>query len=127
MMKERGYVALLAVLIVGAVATAIGVTLLIIGVDSQRSASVITRSIQARSLASTCAEQALQVIHDDTNYTGSGNLILAGGTCSYTVTNTGGATRSIALTGTMDTVLRRATVTITIGSSITVNSWSETQ
>lgn len=126
-MGERGYVALLAVLIVGAVSSAIGLTLLMTGVDSQRGAYVTQRSLQARGLASTCAEEALQVVHDDTSYTGTGNLNLGQGSCSYTVTNTGGANRTITASATVNTVVRRVSLSITIGSTITVTSWQEVQ
>lgn len=125
--REDGYVALLSVLIVGAVAVAVGTMLLMIGLDSQRAALVTQRSLQARGLASTCAEDALQQIHDDTSYTGNNTLNLGQGSCTYTVTNTGGANRTIAASGTVGTVVRRASLSITIGSTITITSWQEVQ
>lgn len=123
---EHGYVALLAVLIIGAVSTAVGLALLMAGVDGQRSAYVLQRSQQARGLLHTCAEEALQVIHDTTTYTGTNNLNLGQGSCTYTVTNTGGSNRTITVSATVNTVVRRAEVYVTIGaSSISVTSWKE--
>jgi len=53
---ERGYVALMAVLIVGAAATAIGLTLLTTAMDQGRAALVTQQSAQARDLADACGE-----------------------------------------------------------------------
>lgn len=124
--KSDGYVALMAVLIVGAASVAISLALLITGADSQRSSLVTQQSAQALSLASACAEEALQQIHDDTAYTGSDNLTLGQGTCTYTVTNTGGSNRTIDTTGTVNIDTRKLKIYATIGvSSISITSWQE--
>lgn len=126
-MNQRGYIALLAVLIVGAATTAISLALLTTGTDSQRTSIAFRGGVQARQLASACAEEALQVLHDNTSSTASGNLTLSTGSCTYTITNTGTSTRSITATGTSNSVVRKLTVGVTIGaSSISVASWSET-
>lgn len=116
----------MAVLIVGAASLAIGLALLATGADSQRATLVIQQSIQARSLATACAEEALQEIHDDTAFTGTGNLSLGQGTCSYTVTNTGGSNRTITTSGTVNGVVRKLEIYATINvSSISITSWQE--
>ena len=127
MIRERGYVALIAVLVIGAVSTAIAVTLLVAGADSQRSALISMQASQARLLASTCAEEALQQIHDSTSFTGTNNMSLGQGSCTYTVTNAGGANRTVNATGTVGDVDRRVTLSISVGSVITVSSWKEVQ
>jgi Tfp pilus assembly protein PilX len=125
--KQNGYIALMTVLILGAVATAIAVALLVTGTDSSRSAIVTQQSIAARHLAQACAEEALQSINDFTSYVGTGNLSYTAGTCTYTVTNTGGATRTITSTGTVNGVVKKLTIYATIGSStISITSWQET-
>ena len=124
--KQQGYIALLAVLILGAASTAIAVTLLITGVDSQRVALVGENSMQARNLATACVEEALQQMHDNTSYTGSGNLTLGAGTCTYTVTNTGGTNRNILASGTVGSVVRKLQVSATAGpSAISASSWQD--
>jgi len=126
-MNQRGYIALLAILIVGAATTAIALALLTTGIDSQRSAIVFKGAVQARQLANACAEEALQVLHDNTSSTVSGNLTLSTGSCTYVIANTGTSTRSITATGTSNSVVRKLSVGVTIGaSSISVASWSET-
>jgi type II secretory pathway component PulK len=124
--KSEGYVALMAVLIVGAASVAISLALLTTGADSLRSALVTQQSTQARSLASACAEEALQQMHDSTAFTGTNTLNLGQGTCSYTVTNTGGNTRTIDTTGTVGNNVRKLKIYATIGvSSISITSWQE--
>ncbi|HSX07440.1 MAG TPA: hypothetical protein VLG11_00950 [Candidatus Saccharimonadales bacterium] len=125
--QESGYIALLAVLILGAVATAIGLALLTIGADSQRAALVEQRSKQARVLATACAQEALQQIHDNIAYSGTNTLSIGQGNCTYTVAVTAGTTRSIVASGTVGSVVRKAQVYVTIGTStISVSSWQET-
>ncbi|SRR6266702_6403565 len=123
---EGGYIALVAVLVIGAVATAIMLTLLLGGTDAQRAVVVERQSIQARSLAAACAEEALQQIHDATSFSGTNTLTLSTGTCTYTVTNTGSNTRTIITTGSVQTVVRKVQVYVTINtSSISAISWQE--
>lgn len=126
MRQDHGYIALLSVLITGAAALAIATSLLITGADAQRTILGSQQSIQARQLATACAEEALQKIHDTTSYTGSDNLDLSTGTCLYTVTNTGGSNRTISSNSTVGNVVRKVTVYVTIGSSsISITSWQE--
>jgi hypothetical protein len=123
---EGGYIALMAILIVGAVALSVGLALLTTGTDSQRSALVSQRSTQARSLANACAEEALQQIYALASFTGTNNLTLGQGSCTYTVTNTGGNNRLIDTVGTVDDVVRKVKVYVTItSSSLSITSWQE--
>jgi len=124
---QAGYVALLSVLVVGVAATAIAVTLLLTGTDSQRSALVAQQSKQARGLAVACGEEALQQIHDTMSYIGSsGSLSLGQGTCTYTVTANNSTTRTIGATGTVGGVVKKVNATVTIGATTeTVSSWKE--
>lgn len=122
---QSGYVALMAVLIVGAASLAISTALLSAGTDSQRRALVVQQSVLARNMAAACAEDALETIHDNTSYTGTTNVTL-GTNCSYTVTNLGGSSRRIDASGSAGNVVRRVQVHVTIGaSSISVTSWQE--
>ena len=124
--RQSGYIALLAVLIVGAAATAIALALLTIGTDSQRSTLIEQQSKQARSLAVACAEESLQLIHDNIAFSGTNSLALGQGNCSYTVTVATGTTRTVVTSGTVGNVVRKIQFSVTIGSSsISVTSWQE--
>ncbi|HEX8762982.1 MAG TPA: hypothetical protein VF733_04475 [Candidatus Saccharimonadales bacterium] len=124
--QQNGYVALLAVLIIGAASLAVGIALLTTGTDSQRTTLVIQQSAQARGLANACAEEALQQIHDSTAFTGTNSMSLGQGSCSYTVTSTGASTRTIDTTGTVNSVVKKLKVYVTISSSsLSITSWQE--
>jgi hypothetical protein len=124
--NQQGYIALLAVIIVGAAATAIALVLLTTGTNTQRSSLVEQQSMQARQLAHACAEEALQIVHDTTSYAGTSSLTLGQGSCSYAVVNTGTTTRTITTSGTVGSVVRKVAVYVTISSlSISITSWQE--
>jgi hypothetical protein len=124
--RQAGYVALITVLIVGAVALAIGISMLGIGSDLQRTELLEQESHEARNLAGACAQEAVQTIHDNIAYAGTTNLSLGQGNCSYTVTVVTGTTRTVTVTGTVGNVVRKVQGSVTIGSSsISVTSWQE--
>jgi len=124
--NESGYIALISVLIAGAAATAICLSLLSTGADSQRSVLIEQQSKQARGLAIACAEEALQVVHDNIAYSGTNSLSLGQGTCSYTVVVTAGSTRTLNTSGTVGNVVRKIQAYVTIKStSISITSWQE--
>jgi hypothetical protein len=124
--QQHGFIALIAVLVVGAAATAIGVGMLLVGTDNQRLTFVAQTGAQARQLATACAEESLQIINSNTFYTGTGTLTLSGNTCTYTVTNTGGNNRVIAVVATVQNSTKKLKLYATIGASnINVTSWQE--
>ncbi|HJQ08229.1 MAG TPA: hypothetical protein VJ836_01965 [Candidatus Saccharimonadales bacterium] len=122
----NGYVAFIAVLIVGAAALAISLAVLLTGADSQRATLAEQQSKQARALAVGCAQEALQQIHDNIAFSGTNNLSLGQGNCTYTVAVTTPTTRSVAVTGTAGTAVRKIQANVTVGSTtISVTSWQE--
>jgi type II secretory pathway component PulK len=124
--RQAGYVALLTVLVVGAAATAIALVLLTSGVNSQRSTLIEQQSKQSRGLAVACAEEALQLIHDNIAFSGTNTLTLGQGTCIYTVSVTAATTRSVVVSGTVGNVVKKIQLSVTIGtSSISITSWQE--
>mgnify|MGYP001616035106 CR=1 FL=1 len=123
---QKGYIALITVLVTGAVGVAITVSLLLLGLGSSRTSFSLEQSNQAKALANACAEEALQQIRDSTPFTGTGNLTLGQGSCSYTVTSGGSQNRTITSTGTVGTIIRKVKITIDkITPSINVTSWQE--
>ncbi|HSW98305.1 MAG TPA: hypothetical protein VLF71_00540 [Candidatus Saccharimonadales bacterium] len=124
--RQSGYVALLAVLIVGAAATAVAVALLATGADSQRSALVVQQSRQARALAVACAEEASQTVHDNIAFSGTNSLSLGQGNCTYIVGQPTATTRILSATGTVAAVTRKLTATATVNAStITLSAWKD--
>lgn len=124
--RQKGYIALITVLVTGAVGVAIAVSLLLLGLGSSRTSFALEQSNQAKALANACAEEALQQIRDSTSFTGTGNLSLGQGTCSYTVTNDGGENRTVTASGTVGTVVRKVKIIINaINPAIILASWQE--
>ena len=124
--NDAGYVTLISVLVVGAVGVAIALSLILLGAGSSRTSFALQQSVQAKGLANACAEEALEQIRESTLFTGSGNLTIGQGTCSYTVTDTGGTNRTVTASGTVGTIIRKVSISITaINPLIVVTSWQE--
>lgn len=123
---QRGYVALIAVLVMGAVAVTVTSALLYTGVDSQREIRIEQSSAQALHLSTACVEDALQSIKNSSPFTGSGSVTLATGSCSFVVASTGTSTRTIDATSTVNNVTRKIKVYVTINlSSLSITSWQD--
>lgn len=131
---NKGFITLMATLLVVAVGLSISVSLLILGVDSSRTSFVIVQSYQANALANACSEEALQLIYDSMAvvpppdpipFTGTGGLTMGQGGCSYTVTDTGGGTMNITTSGTVGDAIRKNQIILSSVSPITVSSWQE--
>jgi len=125
-MNKKGYVALITVLISGAIGVAIATSLLLLGLGSSRTSFALEQSNQAKALANACSEEALQQIRDSTPFTGTGSLTLGQGTCGYTVVNDGGEIRTVTASGTVGTVVRKIKIIVnTINPAINLTSWQE--
>lgn len=125
-LNERGYIALMLVIIIQAVAIVITFTLLTVGTDRLHETQVNQRQVQARGMANACIDEALQQIHDNIAFSGTNSVSLGGNSCTYTVTVVTGSTRTILASGTAGNVVRNIQVGVTISStSISISSWQE--
>jgi hypothetical protein len=124
--SRDGFVALLSVLLLGAVGSSVVVSLLLLGLGSSRSSFAVEQSAQAKGLADACAEEGLRQLRENSSFTGTGNLTLGQGTCTYTVTSQGGQNRTITASGTVGTVVRKVTIAIDqLTPRIHATSWQE--
>lgn len=125
-MQERGYIAVLATLIIGAVSLTVTLGMLLLGVSNQQSTLATQWSLQARDMADACAEEGLLQIQNTTSFTGTNTITIDNQTCSYTVVSTGVSTRTITTTSTVGSVVRKVLLYVTIStSSISITSWQE--
>lgn len=125
-LDQNGYVAIMAVLVLGAVTTAVGLTLLVTGMDAQRSSLVSQQSAQAKKLADACAEEALQRLRELNTVTGAGSLSFGNGSCAYNISVTSGLDRYITSSANVGGVIRKVEVYATIRPlSISVTSYKE--
>jgi len=124
--STEGYITLISVLVVGAVGVAITLSIILLGLGSSRTSFAVEQSGQAKSLSNACVEEALQQIRDNTSFTGSGNLTLGQGTCTYVITSQGGSNSTINVMGTVGRIIRRVKVVITATNPlIVILSWQE--
>lgn len=124
--KNKGYIALIGVLLIGVVAAATVISLIVMGINSLQTASALERANQAKALANACAEEALQQIRDATAFAGSFSLTFSQGVCSYQVTNNGGQNRQINILASAGTAQRNIVIAISqINPQIVITSWQE--
>jgi len=123
---NRGYVTLISILVVGAIGTAIAISLILLGISSSRTSFSVEQSNQAKGLANACVEEALQQVRNTSSFIGDGALTLGHGTCAYIVTSQGGENRIITASGTVGSIVRKVTVVINrITPLINLISWQE--
>ena len=124
--KPKGYITLISLIVVGAVATAVTLSLILLGLGSSRSSLSNQQGSSANWLAHACAEEALQEIRNNSNYSGNDSMAFSTGSCSYTVTQGRGEERSIQAVGNEGSVTRRVEVSVSgIEPEIIINLWQE--
>ncbi len=124
--NNTGYITLLSVLVVGAIGLSITVALLLSGLSASRTSLTAQMSAYAKMINNACAEEALEKIRENISFTGTNNLTFTLGSCTYTVTNTGGETRTIATSSTVGTIVKKINITIDdINPRINILSWQE--
>lgn len=124
--NKKGYIALITVLVIGAIGTAIATSVLWLSIGISKSGLTQTQSNQTKALANACMEEALEHVRDSGPFTGTGSLTLGAGTCNYNVVSTGGQNRTITSSGTVGSIVRKISVTIDkINPAINVTSWQE--
>jgi len=123
---NKGYIALISVILMAAIGSALMISLIASGIDASKTDFSLQQAGSARSLASSCTEEALQIILETSTTTGSGNLTVASGTCSYFITSINGQNITINATGVLGTVTRKIQVVIaTTTPGISLSSWEE--
>ena len=124
--SHGGYIALISVLVVGAVGGGITISLILLGLGSARTSLSVDQSNQAMALSNACAEEALQRIRDSATFTGNRSLTLGEGVCEFTVTSQGGQNRTVTASGVIGNNIRKEKIKIDkINPAIQVVSWEE--
>jgi hypothetical protein len=124
--NRAGYVALISVIILGAIGSLVAVSLLLLGLGSAKTSFAIEQSNMAKALANACAEQGLLRIKKDSGYTGTTIINFGNNSCSYFIQNPGGQSRTIDAKGTVGSIDRKIKILISaITPSITISSWQE--
>lgn len=126
--KKSGLVALVTVLVTGAVGLAVAVSLVLLGLGSSRTSLILSQSVTARAYADSCAEEALQKLRESVYYAGSETIALSEGSCQIqpVLGTPGNFNRTIQTTGTVGTIVRKVEVIVSeIQPTINITSWEE--
>ena len=124
---RRGYVFLMSVLSIGAIATATAVSMILLGLASQHSGATVASSSQAWEHANTCVERALRELRSDIFFSGNRTYTLTSGTCRLLpIGGSGVRDRVICAEGTSNTSVRRVQVQVaTLLPTTTIRQWEE--
>ncbi len=124
-MHKPGFNLLISVLVLGAVASAISVVMLLVSVGNLRSSLAVEQGTLARTYADACAEEGVYQLWLDTTYSGNQTLTFADGSCTIqTVTGSGDTNRTIQAVGTVADSTRRIEVEIaTVQPQVSLTSW----
>ncbi len=124
--KQQGFAALFAIVVLTAVLLAMLGGLGVSSAILSRNSSDDLFGSRTRSVANACAELGLQAIRDNSSFTGTVNTNLDSGSCSYTVSNTGGSTRAVTVQASVGSSTRRIQISISaLTPRVTVSSWQE--
>lgn len=116
-MRPRGVIALITVIILGALILAVGLSASFTGQTETILSGQLDREQLARILAQTCVDEAMHRLKLDSTYTGGTVLVGASDTCTVSVSGSG-SSRTITLAATSDIF----TKTIVIGASLKQNA-----
>lgn len=122
----KGYIALTSIIIIMAVIALIAISAGLLAISESNMGLTKDLSAKAYYLADACIEEALQEINDSIPFIGTGGLTIGSGSCSFTVTSTGGQTRLIDASGTVGSITRKVEVEIdAITPNINITMWQE--
>lgn len=124
--QTRGYIALLSVIMIGAIGTAIMLSVMLLSVSTSKTDFAVQQSGSAKVLASSCGEEALQKLLETGTTSSSGGLSLGSGNCTYTITSQNGQNITINATGIVGTIVSKVKIVVsTTTPSILLSSWQE--
>ena len=125
--SRSGYIFLLSVLFVSAVAVSVLGSYLLLSIASMENGVTFEASTQALENAQTCAERGLMALFLDSGYMGNESVTLADGTCEILkVGGFGNENRTLCTEGIFGAHTRRMEIVVqSILPSIEVYSWQE--
>lgn len=125
--NKKGYIALISVLVISAVALSIAISTLLLGVGSIKTAFSLEQSSQAQALADSCLEVALQKISQGMASNKSMEINEEFGSCSSFIFSENGNVYLINARGETDGVVKKIQARVKIISPGNTNfiSWQE--
>ena len=124
--NRKGYVALMSVIVLGAIGTAITVTLLVQGVLSSKTNLAVLHKHQSRMAATSWAEEALQLILDTGIDSGGAAMSVGSSTCTYVISSTSSENILVHATGQSADAISKISVYLASSTPrIKLSSWQE--
>jgi len=124
--KQSGFIVLVSVLGITIVGVSLVSSMLFLQASTSKTTFALEQSGNAKDLANACVEETFRQIKRTSDFSGTGILSLAEGTCTYTVVIGIGENRLIQATGTAGTVVRKVKVMIdALVPRIHIASWEE--
>jgi type II secretory pathway pseudopilin PulG len=123
--NDKGFSTLIIVIVLGVIALSLTLAISTSSVWSIRANMNAKTSNITKSLVNACAEVALEKMRENNSYVGTDNVTLNGNTCSYTIIDAGGNTRSITISGAVNDITRKLFITTNDSDPITIISWRE--
>lgn len=128
-LRRPGYVFLITVLVIGAIAATTAVSLVLLGLAAGQTGLTVAQSAQALANASTCAERTLRSLRLDPTYAGDETATLDRGTCTVLpVGGWGNEHRVLCMEGGVQNIVRRLEIELDeVFPSVKVRSWKEVE
>ena len=125
--SHSGYAFLVSVLVMGAVASTVALSQLLLGWAAQQNGFFLVQSYQAVEHARTCAESALLSLRQDPTYGGEQTFTLYQGSCTIRyVGGTGNYNRTVCVQGASGPAVRKLEMNIyQIFPTTRLSSWQE--
>ena len=123
--SPRGYAALFSVIGLSVIGGVITFSIVLLGISLTKSDLQLMQSNQARQVATSCVEEALQKIRETGTTTAFGSLSYGSSTCGYTIASSSGQ-RIITVSGTSsETVSKIRVIVATTSPLIQLSSWQD--
>lgn len=125
--QPHAFATLISVLAILALSSIIIVGVILANNDTLQSDNRAQLSVQAKALANTCGEIAVNKLKISTAYTGSETFPIGNGTCQIlAISGSGNTNRVIQTVGTVSTVIRKVEISIaTVNPNTVLNYWTD--
>lgn len=125
--KRKGFILLITILIIGAIASAILSSLLLLGISANQVSLSVQQSEKALATAQACAEYALLRLRQSPSYDGNEFLTLGDDQCEIlTIGGIGNNNRAVCAEGTSGEAIRRLEIAVSqVLPQTTLYSWQE--
>ncbi len=125
--KQKGYIALVSVILVSVIGIAISVSLVLLSLAHSQNSFVSEQATQANVLAESCVEVALLNLQQDQNYSGNETVTVGADNCQVEPITVNGSVYTVNTQAQVGSVVKKIFVQAELTSgtpvSILIDSW----